>query len=1664
MSSSVARARARRFSLPFVRRQQRPGIAQSRRAKLAVAVVSCLLAAALSDSLAGAALALANPSISMITPPQGTVGTQVTITGGALKRTVAPAVFLKKPGATTKFTLANVSVTPTQILARVKTGIKAGDYELWVKYGKKLKVKAPGLVTINPPSDPSVTPGAGSLGTTMTLTAGFLGTAMGSVSVDAKAAAISSWLGTTDATPGTVKFKIPAGLTNGYHSLTVTNSVGTAELEDGMIVTGQADPSGVELRLSNAAATSATTILVQFTKAVDPVKAELPDHYRITSVTGASTVKVLKAELERPGLTTVKLTTKPQSEIEYVLKALDIVDLSGKPIAAPSGPIPADPSATKFFGFGASTGGDSDCPSADDPADCDGDGITDADEQRGYTIQIIHTDGSTETRAVTSDPDLEDTDGDGVTDAEEKHSGADPRSPDTDGDTLTDDQEWNILLSNPVDQDTDNDTVQDGFEYCCLGTSPLLDDTDGDQISDADEVFTRNRNPLVADIPAQDISIGNVRLQLDQRFTYVDSSGHTVSTTDSAVSTLENATGSGNTTGDGSTHGGSVWVESGTRDGTDADAWSAFFFRVHGEYNGSQVHEYSTESMQATQRSLQQSLERGSQLSVDSSVTREIVGASLTAGVTIKNAGSLAFSMSNVEITVSERDPGSTYQLIPVATLIPNTSLISGNDTTFNLGPFTQSRDSILFASKDIFPNLVEQLMRNPGSLVFTVSNFNMTDEAGRQMTFENQIARDRTGGIFIDTGDGKLKNYLVATSLQADPDYIGHNPNPDYESDPQHQPQYLPYVGGFNGNGSPIGIPIDFALRHVLGMAKNSTTPDGIVVGSDHIAHSRAVGDDIQLVPVGTTGLVDGTVIVGAGPNKTLETQPSLTGTDIRQVVTGYGTALDGDGVERLVRVGSYSNGQYGRKWVVVRAASQPTSADFGTLKLMPGEDFYLVFVQDLDEDGLFSREEMLAGSTDSITDTYDNSKFGTIVNPMPGHPGYLIADPVKGHDLIPDSKDTDRDGIGDYAELRVGWRVSVDGANLKDVYSSPRLADSDGDGLVDPQEQDLRFACADPGPDVRQDALCSFQAAPDVNKSDAVAIIAGKNGRADETPIGDDVALVPAGAAGLTFGTPVIGPGPNGEIDTDLGVGLGADDKYVSVASLRLTPPATDPTSADTDIDGITDYDEIVGFTAGRAIRDLRTQADGGTVCAYNDILQGTNPLCRGTADTRATGDDGQRARYGGPVPAGGIVVLPGDNGTIESTPGGNDVLDPGRSVKTDPLRRDTDGDLVLDGRELALGGDPTNRDDATENRDSDQDGMTDYEEAVLGWYVSVNAGDPYLVRSNPSRPDSDADGLPDLAERVIGTDPTKVDSDGDGLSDFDEYADFPRLVELADGNPGFNINATASKQYGSDPTLLDTDGDLLSDKQELVTGYHILVGSESQPRWIRTNPTTQDTDLDGATDYQEWTRSQPSDATDPDTDDDARKDGEELTNGTDPLVPDVKVTINFGTLYLDTLTLGGHVHPQVAWFYTIVGPSGTRDLISRAWDGAAAVFFPEQLMWIDKIGNHSDHSCQTIELDPDEYYTIALNKSGSYILHPGEQIKVEGMLTRLDFASNDCGSAPNYIPTVVHSDCVTRFSQSFDYKDFAAGGKANFPFPTGQGTAGGCNWTQEVFVTSK
>ena len=100
-------------------------------------------------------------------------------------------------------------------------------------------------------------------------------------------------------------------------------------------------------------------------------------------------------------------------------------------------------------------------------ADADGDGLTNAEESRWGTHQM-----------------MVDSDYDGLSDFEEVNGITEPNNADTDGDGLTDGRE-SELGTNPLVRDTDGDTLSDGEEVFMLGTSPIKADTDGDGENDS---------------------------------------------------------------------------------------------------------------------------------------------------------------------------------------------------------------------------------------------------------------------------------------------------------------------------------------------------------------------------------------------------------------------------------------------------------------------------------------------------------------------------------------------------------------------------------------------------------------------------------------------------------------------------------------------------------------------------------------------------------------------------------------------------------------------------------------------------------------------------------------------------------------------------------------------------------------------------------------------------------------------------------------------------------------------------------------------------------------------------------------------------------------------------------------------------------------------------
>ena len=1457
--------------------------------------------------------------------------------------------------------------------------------------------------------------------------------------------------------------------------------------------------------VTSARSSGNTGVVIDFNKPMG-ISAINPANYAIGQESvnpEASGLAVVSAEFSGVDRSAVLLTTRSQNSLTYRVTVGNVRDTNGQSFSIANGTIDVIvANSTTFAGSG---------PDAGTLVDTDGDGLYDNEEQSGYTVIIEMANGDIVERQVTSDPDVADTDGDGVSDGAELQYGMNPRATDTDGDGLDDNLELNTVFSNPFAQDSDNDGLQDGFEHFDLKTSPLLADTDGDKLTDDEELFGLNRDPLVADLPRLSIDVGDIRLQIDERYSYTDENGNTVSQDSSTNTTLSSSEDTSFSESDSSMLEATGTVEAGFEAG-NASAFGSpvtgFGAKAIGSVSVSgttgKSNQIDKSSASQSQQAYENSLSKGQEFSTTSTVAREIVGARIDVDLSVENIGTVPFTISNLEITILEPSPTDARKFVPVATLVSNSELVTGTPLAVNLGPFSSKRGPFVFASREVFPNLVEALMRDPKGLIFRVANYDVTDELGRNFAYSNQVARDRTVGIVIDYGDASAaETYYVASSGTLDDQ--GFTSSADDV-----------YLGGFSTNGNAKGLPLDYLLQARLGLKKhdssldvivpgangvldstlngddilqadtitagpnrwldsaaegddlvtNSGARDGLVAGLNKTADSIAQGDDIQLVPVDTTGLSVGTVVVDAGDNGVLDT-PVLVD-DRPEFVSGYETgrtcnafsinagtfcridsqcgdlpgatgsnAASCTGPERLTRVNGLRSGDFNRDWFVLTTDQVAAAADFGSITVDPGENITLAFLQDLDRDGLFGRDEFLAGTIDSAEDNLDNSTFGvdeTLIT--------CVAPTASGCDGLADSKDSDQDGLGDYAEVRIGWRVSSGGGQLRQVYSNPSVRDSDGDGLLDPEEQDVSGYCIEN--DLRTDGLCAFVGVLNsASQGDAISIIAGNNITADSIAgdtngdglvdgndaESDDVQLVAQGENAGGVAINVISAGPNNIVETAI---LG-DDFYISP---QFVPPATDPSQRDTDLDLVSDFDELKGFDVGLAI------IDGGDR----------------QSDTTRSGDDVQKVPAGNPTLEAGIIMLPGPNGVLDSALGGDDLRRPALTVQTDPLRRDTDNDNNTDGLEITLGSNPTVKDDDV-FKDDDQDGLSNAEETELGWRVTVNVGfGSYVVFPSPSLADTDSDGLPDFIERDLRTDPNKPDTDGDGISDYDEVDDFDRFARLMALYPNVVINGAGSAKYGTSPTMGDSDSDLLSDYEELVTGFSMTLPGDSSPRTVFTNPAKNDTDNDGVSDWLEvGNGSVTTDPTDNDTDDDGRTDGQELAVGSDPLTPDIAIRFAFESVTTSKAPGDGANNlAEMTWWFTTKGPE---DTLPQLLTSPQPIYTDPDYTVVeggvtyvgalfDQAANDGDtdlpqgtdipdeqEQCFMYPMNPGNTTRINLvNSSREVVLQPGESMRLSGIMGEIDRKSSDCGNAPYYIPSQLHdgAGCVVTVEKLFTYEE--------------------------------
>ncbi|NHJ85394.1 MAG: DUF2341 domain-containing protein [Asgard group archaeon] len=331
------------------------------------------------------------------------------------------------------------------------------------------------------------------------------------------------------------------------------------------------------------------------------------------------------------------------------------------------------------------------------------------------------------------------------------------------------------------------------------------------------------------------------------------------------------------------------------------------------------------------------------------------------------------------------------------------------------------------------------------------------------------------------------------------------------------------------------------------------------------------------------------------------------------------------------------------------------------------------------------------------------------------------------------------------------------------------------------------------------------------------------------------------------------------------------------------------TNPLESDTDLDGMNDAYEIV-YGLNPITNDSELDFDNDNLINIMEYNFGTNPTSNDTDldglydyseimiyNTNPTNNDTDSDL----LSDFDEVITYNTNPTLSDTD--YDLVNDWAEIflySINPLDNDTDDDMVLDGIELQYGTDPN-------TNDTDLDLLSDYDEL-------------YIWNTNPTYNDTDSDSLMDYSEVIIyNTNPLDSDTDGDALLDGEE-------VFLYNTNPNNNDTDGDSYQdgieieYGSDPNddqsipeALDSDSDGIPDFEETILGTnpydpdtdHDGINDYNEVYVWETNPNSIDSDSDTLYDYYEIFIYE-TDPNDPDSDGDFLDDNVELfTYGTDP-----------------------------------------------------------------------------------------------------------------------------------------------------------------------------------
>jgi hypothetical protein len=1070
-----------------------------------------------------------------------------------------------------------------------------------------------------------------------------------------------------------------------------------------------------------------------------------------------------------------------------------------------------------------------------------------------------------------------------------------PYEKDTDGDGVTDDEELHGSMD-PRSADTDGDKLSDNDEWNTIFSDPTAMDTDGDGVQDGFEYLTFRTSPILADTDGDQIS--------DPDEVFAGNRNPLIADLPSPRIRIGNVNLQLNTL--------FSFTSEQSESVTEAKTVEATLTRGEDET-------YATSDVNSTKSTLGSSQDINNKASVSFPALSGSVELERNVGFAQGSEKGSTFTTDEGSTRKSEdayrdslttettRDESETItREITSAAVKVDVSIESTNDIPFtisNLELTAQTQDPLnrrrIIPVASLVPeNNLSKLTVNVGALGDPSRGpfvFKTVDVFPQQV----QELMKSPQGLIIQLANFDITDEMGRNFAFTSRDVLDRTAGIAFDFGDGRTESYRVASASAHdpANGKPLGISMEYALS-IIGMQRYQYILDG----GNGIFESQVDDADNDLIGKPGASVEPGRILITAGADGILQSTPEVGGDDFIEE-PDYETefkefrAYIRDGGNGLVETLAESSDQQ-------ETAVPDLTGSSDLLRVTPGS-----VIVTAGSDGTL---ETTPKYLDLVGITRGDDKV------VPAEPGRRMLVRLRDVSQKPGEKrfwvfftDKSRSGVDlDDLVIRAG-----------EQYDFAFVQDQDGDGVWAREEylygsSDLRINT--------DSCLTSLEDRDFGDNCDSLD---------DKLEIQDGWKVNIAGSPEFKQ----VYPNPNqGDSDRDR---LFDDQELACVL---------DPRQRDTDLDGLSDWEELTGMRL---------------------VPGDAEPRQMVSIDPNTGVEVYQISPYSGESGIADIV----DHIAIEACSDAVGV----DGFATNPLNSDTDGDFIDDELELQLGLNPNDKSDGPLFLDDDGDGVPNKLEEE-GYEITVNtSGQPetYRVYSNKYDPDTDDDGLPDLLERMLGSNPSYgfvdhcnnglvceesgTDTDGDGISDLDEYAnggvacvtrpvgevcvkfnsiatdgwqDFVRKCDFAkicDATSIATYVADFSREYGTNLNESDSDFDNVKDPDEMKSGLilvedsNVILPTLHASGWI-SDPLLANSDEDDWNDGVELARK-----TDPrkrDTDGDGTDDHVETGRGRNPVYADKRVTIRSrGFNVTKTDDEGTDNTIELVWFAKVSRDSG-------------------------------------------------------------------------------------------------------------------------------------------